>query len=163
MHPFELESGLSVWVWKRCTLRIPDFGDAGLVKACSSLSCYQCSSAGVARRVPLPECGYLGANCRSLPANLDLRSAVGRSTQRPMDRPSFLLFGRIFLTKERLEVPSKRGLPRSALGSHKKLLQTSHSFCRMVGCPLEYLATPPQQIGQRLAGYVGDSYKAGDD
>ena len=33
--------------------------------------------------------------------------------------------------------PIRTGLPRSAVGSHKNLLQTPHSLCRMVGCPLE--------------------------
>src|SRR5260370_2857171 len=33
--------------------------------------------------------------------------------------------------------PTGTGLPRSAVRSHKKLLQAPHSLCRMVGCPLE--------------------------
>src|SRR5260370_32386902 len=33
--------------------------------------------------------------------------------------------------------PTGTGRPRSAVRSHKKLLQAPHSLCRMVGCPLE--------------------------
>src|SRR5260370_35585138 len=33
--------------------------------------------------------------------------------------------------------PTGTGLPRSAVRSHKNLLQATHSLCRMVGCPLE--------------------------
>ena len=33
--------------------------------------------------------------------------------------------------------PIGTGFPTSALRSHKNLLQTPHSLCRMVGCPLE--------------------------
>src|SRR5260370_16085415 len=72
-----------------------------------------------------------------------------------MDRPSFLLFELSYQRQPRS--PIRTRLPRAAVRSHKNLLQTPHSLCRMVGCPLEYLAAPPQQIGQRLAGYVGIS------
>ena len=46
--------------------------------------------------------------CRFKPANLSLSSSVGRSTQAPMDRPSFLLFVRAVLPERAPEAPSGR-------------------------------------------------------
>ncbi len=48
--------------------------------------------------------------------------------------------------------PIGTGLPKSAVRSHKNLLQTPHSLCRIVVRAVERFAAPPQWIGQRLAG-----------
>ena len=57
--------------------------------------------------------------CRFKPANLSLRSSVGRSTQGPMDRPSFLLFVRAVLPEREPRKPVWAGSRGWWSGSQK--------------------------------------------
>jgi hypothetical protein len=72
---------------------------------------------------------------RFKPANVSLRSSIGPSTQRPIDRPSFLLFVRAVLP-ESPQSPVWAGSRSWWSDSHKKLLQSPPSLCRMVVCVL---------------------------
>jgi len=59
---------------------------------------------------------------RFKPANLSLRSSVGRSTQGPMDRPSFLLFVRAVLPESPPPEARLGGLPRLVVRCSQKPL-----------------------------------------
>jgi hypothetical protein len=83
----------------------------------------------------------------------ELGSSIGRDALSPMDRPSFLLFVRTVLP-ERASKPHRDRAPEvGRLDLTKNSCRPRIHCAKWSGALLKYLASPPRQIGQRLAGY----------